>query len=75
MDVKKRRHCKADMDYDYRFGKISVSCEGYDFPDDPFILVGSCGLEYTIDFTKTGTQQGGNTHSVVTHSYESYGTL
>ena len=25
-----------------------VSCEGYDYPEDPFILRGSCGLEYEI---------------------------
>merc|ERR1712227_648130 len=41
--------CKTDMDNKYRFGKISVSCEGYDYPDDPYILAGSCGLDYTID--------------------------
>jgi len=42
------------MDNDYRFGKIEVSCEGYDHPDDPYILKGSCGLEYTLDYTKQG---------------------
>ena len=36
--------CKADMDYDYRFGKLQVSCEGYDSPDDPYVLRGSCGV-------------------------------
>ena len=25
--------------------------KGYDYPDDPYILAGSCGLEYTIDRT------------------------
>ena len=36
--------CKTDMDSAYRFGKIQVSCEGYDYPDDPYILRGSCGV-------------------------------
>ena len=36
--------CKADMDHDYRFGRIQVSCEGYDRPDDPYVLRGSCGV-------------------------------
>ncbi|XP_061419625.1 store-operated calcium entry-associated regulatory factor [Lethenteron reissneri] len=40
--------CKADMDSSYRFGSISVSCEGYDYPDDPYVLRGSCGLEYSL---------------------------
>lgn len=36
--------CKTDMDNSYRFGKVEVTCEGYDYPDDPYILRGSCGV-------------------------------
>ena len=36
--------CKADMDAAYRFGRIQVSCEGYEYPDDPYVLKGSCGV-------------------------------
>lgn len=32
------------MDDSYRFGEIVVSCEGYDYPDDPYVLKGSCGV-------------------------------
>ena len=32
--------CKADMDNAYRFGSVEVVCEGYDYPDDPYILKG-----------------------------------
>ncbi|XP_046437553.1 store-operated calcium entry-associated regulatory factor-like [Daphnia pulex] len=46
--------CKTDMDNAYRFGKIMVICEGYDYPGDHYVLVGSCGLEYNIDLTKEG---------------------
>lgn len=52
--------CKTDMDNKYKFGLIEVTCEGYDYPDDAYILVGSCGLEYTIDLvgsTSTGSYQ------------------
>ena len=28
---------------------MQVSCEGYEYPDDPYILKESCGLEYEID--------------------------
>jgi len=55
--------CKTDMDNAYRFGKISVSCEGYSYPDDPYILKGSCGLEYTLDFTKEGYNQQSREHN------------
>lgn len=49
--------CKTDMDNSYRFGKIQVSCEGYAYPDDPYILRGSCGLEYTLDLSEEGHQR------------------
>nr|XP_060618677.1 store-operated calcium entry-associated regulatory factor [Anolis sagrei ordinatus] len=63
--------CKADLDAAYRFGKIEVSCEGYDYPDDPYILKGSCGLEYTLELTKAGQQKtssfGGSYFSPTSH--------
>lgn len=43
--------CKADLNANLRFNKIDVTCEGYDFPEDDYVLVGSCGLEYSIDTT------------------------
>ncbi|KAL3869213.1 hypothetical protein ACJMK2_041922 [Sinanodonta woodiana] len=49
--------CKTDMDNSYRFGSVEVSCEGFDYPDDPYILKGSCGLEYKIDLTEEGYQK------------------
>jgi hypothetical protein len=35
-----------------RFGKMKVSCEGYDYPEDPRVLVGSCALIYTLHATR-----------------------
>merc|ERR1712004_509460 len=49
--------CKADMDNGLRFGQVEVVCEGYDHPDDPYILAGSCGLEYTLELTKEGREK------------------
>ncbi|KAK4309704.1 hypothetical protein Pmani_018700 [Petrolisthes manimaculis] len=49
--------CTTDMDNAYRFGEIEVSCEGYSHRDDPYVLKGSCGLRYTIDYTKEGLNQ------------------
>jgi len=43
--------CKADLDTKLRFGPLAVSCEGYDYPDDEYILAGSCGLEYYLEAT------------------------
>ncbi|KAJ8382350.1 hypothetical protein SKAU_G00031280 [Synaphobranchus kaupii] len=50
--------CKTDMDDAYRFGRIEVSCEGFNHPDDPYILKGSCGMEYTLELTEQGQQRG-----------------
>lgn len=54
--------CKSDMDNAFRFGEISVTCEGYDYPEDPYVLKGSCGLEYSIDLTKEGHTRGYQSH-------------
>lgn len=43
--------CRADLDNRVKFGRLNVQCEGYEYPDDPNILKGSCGLEYTLDNT------------------------
>ncbi|KAM3623529.1 uncharacterized protein V6R79_012232 [Siganus canaliculatus] len=52
--------CKTDMDNAYRFGRIEVSCEGYNHPDDAHILKGSCGLEYTLELTEEGRRTRGS---------------
>lgn len=49
--------CKMEMDNAYRFGKVEVSCEGFDYPEDPYILRGSCGLEYTLELTEAGRKR------------------
>ena len=33
--------CQAEMPNIFKFGKIKVSCEGYDYPDDPYVLEGN----------------------------------
>jgi len=40
------------MPKQYKFGKLNVLCEGYNSPEDPYILVGSCGVrECSIVYT------------------------
>ena len=55
--------CKTDMDNLYRFGSVEVVCEGYDYPEDPYITKGSCGLEYTLELTNEGRAQQKNSNS------------
>ncbi|KAL1485743.1 hypothetical protein MTO96_047232, partial [Rhipicephalus appendiculatus] len=35
--------CKAEMKRSQKFGLLRVTCEGYDHPQDEYVLVGSCG--------------------------------
>ena len=32
---------------------LNVQCEGYDYPDDPYILKGSCGIEFRMASPKS----------------------
>lgn len=34
-----------------------VSCEGYESSEDQYVLRGSCGLEYNLDYTELGLQK------------------
>lgn len=47
-----RVECKTDLDVVYKFGKTVVSCEGYESSEDQYVLRGSCGLEYQLDYTE-----------------------
>jgi len=59
--------CTAEMPRKYKFGRLSVSCEGYAYPEDPYILAGSCGLEYNLELTGQDSGYSSN----VRHSSES----
>ncbi|KAF9307224.1 Store-operated calcium entry-associated regulatory factor [Mortierella antarctica] len=50
--------CEADLPNNVRFGQLDVYCEGYKNPDDPYVLKGSCGLEYKLVYTKSYQRQG-----------------
>lgn len=38
--------CSASLPPEFKLGSTEVICEGYDNADDPYILKGSCGVEY-----------------------------
>lgn len=41
--------CSAKTPEGMAFGKTDVICEGFSYPDDPYILEGSCSLEYELN--------------------------
>ena len=42
--------CKSDP-AGVSLSNLNVQCEGYDYPDDPYILKGSCGIEFRMTST------------------------
>ncbi|KAJ7928974.1 DUF1183-domain-containing protein [Mycena leptocephala] len=40
--------CEADLPDSLRFGRVEVGCEGWARPGDPYVLKGSCSLEYRL---------------------------
>lgn len=46
--------CKAELPDYYQLGQATVGCEGYTSASDPYILAGSCGVEYSMHLTEKG---------------------
>jgi len=54
-----RWDCHAlKMSINVRFGDTKLDCEGYSYKDDPYILRGSCGLQYELDFVDSSEKGG-----------------
>ena len=61
--------CESDLPSAYKFGPVEVNCEGYEYPEDPYILKGSCALDYSL--YSTG-QHSDYSRSSPSSSYSSY---
>ncbi|KAI0883370.1 uncharacterized protein GGS22DRAFT_29576 [Annulohypoxylon maeteangense] len=49
--------CSAPLPPELKLGSTDVICEGYSSPDDPYVLKGSCGVEYRLILTEAGEQK------------------
>ncbi len=49
--------CTATLPPELKLGSTEVSCEGYSASDDPYILKGSCAVEYRLLLTDYGEQR------------------
>lgn len=38
-----------NMNSDYKIDNTVISCEGYDYPDDPYVVRGSCGITFHVN--------------------------
>jgi len=67
--------CKAELPSNYKFGRLEVSCEGYEYPDDDYVLAGSCGLEYTIsEVSKTSNSYFPSYSNTQSNAKDGYGS-
>ncbi|KAL8827712.1 MAG: hypothetical protein Q9191_003021 [Dirinaria sp. TL-2023a] len=53
--------CTASLPPEFKLGSTDVICEGFASPDDPYVLKGSCGVEYRLLLTERGEQRYGRT--------------
>lgn len=50
--------CKPNnLDNSLKIVKTNVNCEGYNYPEDPYILAGSCILTYSLAYNNVQQQQ------------------
>lgn len=51
--------CQASLPAEFKLGSTEVVCEGYESPEDPSVLKGSCGVEYRLVLTEVGEERYG----------------
>lgn len=49
--------CVAQLPEELKLGSTDVICEGYSSKDDPYVLKGSCGVEYRLALTDKGERR------------------
>ncbi|MCJ1361506.1 hypothetical protein MMC16_000606 [Acarospora aff. strigata] len=52
--------CTASMPSEFKLGSTDVICEGYDSSSDPYVLKGSCGVEYRLALSDVGEKKYGH---------------
>lgn len=65
--------CTASLPPEFKLGSTDVICEGYSSPNDPYILKGSCGVEYRLILTEKGEQKFGQRREPRSKSSHSFG--
>ncbi|KAF2152987.1 DUF1183-domain-containing protein [Myriangium duriaei CBS 260.36] len=56
--------CTANLPPEFKLGSTEVLCEGYSSSTDPYVLKGSCGVEYRLQLTELGEQKYGSFSSM-----------
>ena len=51
--------CTATLPSEFKLGSTDVICEGFSSSEDPYVLKGSCGVEYRLMLTELGEEKYG----------------
>ena len=51
--------CSASLPNEFKLGSTEVICEGFKNSEDPYVLKGSCGVEYRLMLTDAGEEKYG----------------
>ncbi|MCJ1416057.1 hypothetical protein MMC32_002392 [Xylographa parallela] len=67
--------CTASLPEEFKLGSTDVICEGYDSATDPYILKGSCGVEYRLILTSQGEEKYGRKGGNLFDGYKGKGYI
>ncbi len=62
--------CSASLPSEFKLGSTDVICEGFKSADDPYVLKGSCGVEYRLMLTDVGEEKYGKKGKGLFDDYE-----
>jgi len=67
--------CTASLPEEFKLGSTDVICEGYESATDPYVLKGSCGVEYRLILTGQGEEKYGRKGSNLFDGYKGKGYI
>jgi hypothetical protein len=65
--------CDAVIPEGWQMANVDVQCEGYDSPDDPYILTGSCGVSFDLVPDRSHRYYSSSTSSPGWNNYDNEG--
>ena len=62
--------CTAALPSEFKLGSTDVICEGFSSSEDPYVLKGSCGVEYRLMLTELGKDKYGRKDKHIGDGYD-----
>lgn len=67
--------CSASLPVEFKLGSTDVICEGFTSSQDPYVLKGSCGVEYRLLLTEAGEKKYGRGGPNLWRNYKGRGYI